>query len=62
MTVREEDRRMAEVCVNCAVCTRARANQKGFAFFLVKFVEGGLCPYCKAYERVYGRKAHEQMP
>jgi len=50
---------MAEICVHCTVCRRARKTQRGFSFWLVKHVEGGLCPFCKAYERVYGRKAHE---
>jgi hypothetical protein len=25
----------------------------------VKKIEARLCPFCRAYERVYGRKAHE---
>jgi len=28
-------------------------------FWFVKMVEGRLCPQCRAYEKVYGRKAHE---
>ena len=60
-TITERDRRMAEQCVNCRVCTRARDKQKGLAFWLVKTVEGGLCPFCKAYEKVHGRKAHEPL-
>jgi hypothetical protein len=28
----------------------------------VKLIEGSVCPYCKAYERVHGRKAHEPIP
>ena len=50
---------MAQKCVECPVCGHARKKQRGLTFWLVKRVEGGLCPYCKAYERVYGRKAHE---
>ncbi len=57
--VSERDRKMAQRCVECPVCRRARAEQKGFAFWFVKSIENGLCPFCKAYERVYGRKAHE---
>jgi len=53
------DRAMAQVCVNCPVCCQARRNQEGLAFKFVKTIEGGLCPFCRAYERVYGRKAHE---
>lgn len=59
MEISEKDRRMAEVCVTCRVCRRARERQAGFAFWLVRSIEGGLCPFCKAYEKVYGRKAHE---
>jgi hypothetical protein len=53
---------MAKQCLTCPVCSRARKKQRGVAFFIVKHVEEGLCPFCKAYERVYGRKAHEPMP
>jgi hypothetical protein len=44
------------------VCRRAREKQRGLAYWFVKHVEGGFCPYCQAYEKVYGRKAHEPMP
>jgi hypothetical protein len=57
--ISEKDRKMAEKCLECAVCKQARIKQRGFAFWFVRKIEGGLCPYCKAYERVYGRKAHE---
>lgn len=53
---------MAQKCVECTLCDKARVDQKGLAFWFVKRIEGGLCPYCKAYERVYGRKAHEPNP
>lgn len=52
------DRILAVVCRNCPVCRRARKRQKGIAFWLVKRVEGRLCPFCRAYERVYGQQAH----
>ena len=52
------DQMLARVCVNCPVCRRARRNQRGPAFQLVKQVETKVCPFCRAYERVYGRKAH----
>ena len=57
--IADRDRKLAEMCVRCTVCRRARRNQRGFSFWLVKTIESGLCPFCKAYERVYGRKAHE---
>lgn len=60
--ITERDRAMAQVCVNCPVCSYARLTQKGMIFWFVKKVEGGACPFCKAYERVYGRKAHEPVP
>ncbi len=60
VTVR--DRAMARRCVECPVCTRARRRQRGFAFWFVRRIEGSVCPYCRAYERVYGRKAHEPVP
>lgn len=53
------DKALAEFCLNCPVCRRARRQQRGAAFWLVKRIEARLCPFCRAYERVYGRKAHE---
>jgi hypothetical protein len=50
---------MAQVCVSCPVCRTARKNQQGMAYSFVKNIEGSLCPFCRAYERVYGKKAHE---
>lgn len=61
MNVTDQDRKMAQKCVDCPACQRARITQKGFFFWLVKTVEGHLCPYCKAYEKVYGKKAHEPL-
>jgi hypothetical protein len=53
------DKALAKVCANCPVCRRARMRQRGLAFWLVKKIESKMCPFCRAYERVYGRKAHE---
>jgi hypothetical protein len=53
------DLALARVCRNCPVCRQARRRQRGAAFWLVTKVERGLCPFCRAYERVYGRKSHE---
>lgn len=53
------DRALARVCANCPVCRHARRRQAGAAFWLVKTVEGSVCPFCRAYERVHGRKSHE---
>ena len=60
-TITERDRALAQKCVECPACRRARKNQTGLVFWFVKCIEGGLCPYCQAYERVYGRKAHERV-
>ena len=56
----EKDKQMAQRCVECPVCTRARKKQRGIAYWFVKYIERGVCPYCAAYERVYGKKAHEK--
>jgi len=54
-----KDRKKAKLCLACPVCRRARKRQKGFAFWLVRSIEEDLCPFCRAYERVYGKKAHQ---
>jgi rubrerythrin len=60
--VTDEDRRKARQCLHCPICGRARRKQKGLAYWFVKKVESGFCPACKAYEKVYQRKAHEPIP
>ncbi|MDP8254312.1 MAG: hypothetical protein P9M14_01050 [Candidatus Alcyoniella australis] len=60
--ITDRDRKLAQGCVNCPVCNRARTKQRGLAYWFVKRIEGGVCPQCQAYERVYGRKAHEPTP
>ena len=52
------DRLLAKVCANCPVCRTARKKGRGLAFWLVSRVERGACPFCAAYERVTGKKAH----
>jgi hypothetical protein len=59
--ISEKDRKLAKFCVTCPVCKHARKKQKGLAFKFVQKIEGKLCPFCKAYERVYGRKAHQPL-
>jgi hypothetical protein len=59
--ITEKDEQMARKCMECPVCTRARKNQRGILFWFVKNIEEGKCPYCMAYERVYGKKAHEPL-
>lgn len=55
------DKALAKVCAHCLVCRQARRQRRGFAFWLVKRVENRLCPFCRVYERVYGRLAHEGL-
>ena len=52
-------RLMAEHCRNCIVCSHARCKQEGLAFAFVKNIEAKICPFCLAYEEVYGKKAWE---
>ena len=61
-TITEKDRKLAKQCLECPLCKRARAKQKGFIFWFVKKVEAGICPACKAYEKVYKRKGVAPFP
>jgi len=54
------DRALARVCECCPVCLHARYHQKGIVHAFVQKVEVEICPFCRAYERVHGRKAHER--
>jgi hypothetical protein len=56
------DRLLSSVSEHCPVCNLARKRQAGPAFWLVKRVESRFCPFCRAYERVFGRKSHEPVP
>jgi hypothetical protein len=53
------DRALAKVCKTCPVCRSASRNQQGLANRFVQGIEEKVCPFCRAYERVHGRKAHE---
>ena len=59
--ITDTDRKLAKFCISCPVCRHARKKQQGAAFWFVKKIEGDLCPFCKAYERIYGRKAHQPI-
>jgi len=59
--ITDTDRKLAKFCISCPICRHARKKQQGAAFWFVKKIEGDLCPFCKAYERVYGRKAHQPL-
>jgi len=62
VTVTDKDRQMAARCMACPVCAHARKTQRGLAYWFVTKIESQFCPYCKAYEKVHGRKAHEPLP
>jgi hypothetical protein len=53
------DRSLARICELCPACRNASTNQKGLAYSFVKSVEASICPFCRAYEKVHGKKAHE---
>lgn len=53
------DRRRASRCVKCPLCRRARQKQGGLAFWIVKRIERRVCPWCRAYEKVYGHPPHK---
>lgn len=53
-------RALAFVCTVCPVCRTARKNQGGLLHSFVKTIEGRFCPFCMAYEKVHGKKAHER--
>ncbi len=61
-SITEKDRKLALQCMSCSLCQKARIKQRGLIFWFVKKLESGICPACKAYEKVYGRKAHEPVP
>jgi hypothetical protein len=54
------DRTLAKVCEACPVCRSARGSQQGLANRFVRRIEENICPFCRAYERVHGLKAHEE--
>jgi hypothetical protein len=56
------DQALAKVCLRCPACRRARKDQRGLAFWLVQNVESRVCPFCRAYERTFGRQAHQPAP
>ncbi|MBM3475032.1 MAG: hypothetical protein FJX75_17355 [Armatimonadetes bacterium] len=60
--VTDKDHEMARRCLQCPVCAYARRKQGGLVYWFVTKVESRFCPHCQAYERVYGRKAHEPPP
>jgi hypothetical protein len=61
LPIADRDRSMAKICESCPVCRHARRKQQGVAFRFVKTIENQICPFCQAYEKVHGRKAHEPV-
>ncbi|MFZ4860108.1 MAG: hypothetical protein ACOYL3_27405 [Desulfuromonadaceae bacterium] len=53
------DRSLARMCELCPVCRHASSRQQGLAYTFVKTIEVDICPFCRAYEKVHGKKAHE---
>ena len=60
--ITDRDRELAAKCLECLPCKRAREKQRGIAYWFVRTIDVRICPSCKAYERVYGRKAYEPVP
>lgn len=54
------DRMLAGICGLCPLCRQARRRRQGTALAIVSRIEASLCPFCRAYERVHGVKAHEK--
>jgi hypothetical protein len=61
LSITDRDRSMAKICESCPICRHARGKQQGVAFRFVKTIEVSICPFCQAYEKVHGRKAHEPV-
>ncbi len=55
------DRLLAKVCENCPLCRHARRKQAGLCYSFVRHIDQKICPFCRAYERLYGRKSHESL-
>ena len=60
-SVSQEDKRMAQKCVECPLCNYARRKQRGLVFRILLGLENSLCPYGVAYAKVYNRKPHEPL-
>ncbi|HET6421761.1 MAG TPA: hypothetical protein VFG19_16510 [Geobacteraceae bacterium] len=48
------DRVMARMCGFCPACRYARGKRNGIVFRLVRYLESGICPFCRAYKKVHG--------
>ena len=54
----------ADFCFNkCTLCKQGREKERGFFNRLVRLeAKLKLCPWCRAYEKVYGVPAYERPP
>jgi len=59
--ISEDMKKKAKICLECAVCSAARKKQKGLAYWFVKLIDRTFCPYCKAFEKVFGQRAYEPI-
>ena len=57
----DEDKRMAQKCVECPLCNYARRKQRGLVFRILLGLENRLCPYGVAYTKVFNRKPHDPL-
>lgn len=58
----EKTLKRAEICNSkCKLCTMGRKKQTGMMNKLVRLeAKSKLCPWCRAYEKVYGVPAYEK--
>jgi hypothetical protein len=58
----KKEQKMGQFCRDgYPVCKSVRKKQKGVLFWFIKTFESVVCPYCEAYEKVYGLKAQEPV-
>lgn len=50
--ISKKDRLMAWFCLHCPVCNRARKSQRRAAFWWVKRIETGVCPFSAGHMNV----------
>jgi len=48
---------MARRCMECKLCRYARKKQSGLIYRIAQ-LESMICPFCRAYEKVYGKKSY----
>ena len=60
----EKTLKRAEFCMSkCTACVKGRRREKGFWHAMVKLEDTlRLCPWCKAYKKVYGVPAYQNPP